>query len=78
MIDAEGKRTEAGQHVFTLHDEKAFQPAFADLVRAAYHDLFDLRGEDAWSLNRNELIGYFRSADKTSEIIVNGQVVQTL
>ncbi|MEQ7155367.1 DUF5343 domain-containing protein [Brevundimonas aurifodinae] len=69
VIDAEGKRTEAGQHVFTLHDEKAFQPAFADLVRAAYHDLFDLRGEDAWSLNRNELIGYFRSADKTSEII---------
>lgn len=68
-IDSDGKRTEAGQKVFTLHGDSAFQTGFADLVRKAYHDLFDLRGDDAWTMSRAELIGYFRSADKTSEII---------
>ncbi len=69
IIDEEGKRTEPGQKIFALHDDAAFQKEFSDVVKSAYKDLFELRGDDAWSLSRNELIGYFRSADKTSEII---------
>jgi hypothetical protein len=50
------------------------------LVKDAYKDLFELRGEDAWTMSKNELIGYFRSVDKTSDVIGARQaaVFQTL
>jgi hypothetical protein len=51
------------------HDEEAFKQAFEGLIRHSYKDLFDLRGDDAWAMNKDALIGYFRSADKTSEVI---------
>ncbi|AOO84727.1 hypothetical protein BHK69_23635 [Bosea vaviloviae] len=69
LIDEEGKRTEKGHGVMTTHDEAEFEKAFSDLTRAAYADLFDLRGDDAWAMDRNSLISFFRSADKTSDII---------
>ena len=46
-----------------------FQKAFAGLVQAAYSDLFDLRGTDAWEMSKTELTAYFRTTDKTSEAI---------
>jgi hypothetical protein len=69
LIDEEGKRTEKGHAAMTTHDEEAFQKAFENLIKTAYTDLFEIRGDDAWTMSRNELIGYFRSADKTSEVI---------
>lgn len=50
------------------------------MVKDAYKDLFELRGEDAWTMSKNELIGYFRSVDKTSDVIGTRQaaVFQTL
>lgn len=68
LIDEQGKRTENGHHVMTLPEEQ-FQESFAGLVRSAYGDLFDLRGDDAWELSRDQLTGYFRTTDKTSEVI---------
>jgi hypothetical protein len=53
----------------TQHDEGDFQTAFAALIQRAYGDLFELRGEEAWTMSRSQLIGYFRSADKTSDTI---------
>lgn len=73
LIDEEGKRTDVGHQVMTTHNEDDFKKAFADLVSAAYQDLFSLRGDDAWTMNRDELIGYFRSADKTSDVIGSRQ-----
>jgi len=73
IIDEEGKRTDRGQETFTIHDEEKFKKSFAGLVRAAYKDLFDLRADEAWKLSKNELIGYFRSTDKTSELIATRQ-----
>jgi Family of unknown function (DUF5343) len=73
VIDEEGKRTQRGQETFTIHDEEKFKKAFAGLVRTAYKDLFDLRADEAWKLPKSELIGYFRSADKTSELIATRQ-----
>lgn len=55
--------------MLTTHDEKAFQKAFEGLIRNSYNDLFDLRGDDAWSMNKDSLISYFRSTDKTSDVI---------
>jgi hypothetical protein len=73
LIGEDGKRTDPGHEVMTLHNEDEFRTAFANLVRNAYSDLFAIRGEDAWMMSKADLIGYFRSADKTSEIIGSRQ-----
>lgn len=80
IIDEEGKRTEQGQDVFTKHDDNEFKTAFEGLVRVAYKDLFELRGEDAWTVDKNGLINFFRSVDKTGDVIGTRQagVFQTL
>lgn len=69
LIDETGKRTDVGHEVMTKHDELEFQSSFAGLVKTAYADLFDLRADDAWTMTRDQLIAYFRSVDKTSDII---------
>ncbi|RWE87019.1 MAG: hypothetical protein EOS49_11785 [Mesorhizobium sp.] len=73
LIDEEGKRTDEGHAALTRHDEAEFKSLFGDLVRKAYSDLFELRGDAAWQMNKDKLIGYFRSADKTSDIIGSRQ-----
>jgi hypothetical protein len=69
VIDKEGKRTDRGHEVLATHDEEVFKKTFEGLIRDSYKDLFDLRSDDAWTMNKDALIGYFRSADKTSEVI---------
>ncbi len=73
LIDEEGKRTDKGHEVLTIHDDDIFKKEFAGMVRAAYKDLFDLRADEAWTMSKSELIGYFRSTDKTSELIATRQ-----
>lgn len=68
VIDQEGKRTVQGHDVFVLSDDK-FPGAFEKLVRDAYKELFELFGDDAWTMTRQQLTSYFRQADKTSEAI---------
>ena len=66
LVDEEGaKKPEAGK-VFALHDDAAFAPAFAELVKRAYGPLFELFGEATWELDRGRLISFFRSSDQTS------------
>lgn len=72
VIDQEGKRTGPGHDVFVLGEDD-FPKAFEGLVRAAYSDLFETRGEEAWVMTKQQLIGYFRATDKTSEIIGSRQ-----
>lgn len=69
LIDEESKRTSVAHDTFSQHDDEEFQTRFEGLVRTAYADLFELRGDDAWTLNQAGLVSYFRSADKTSDII---------
>lgn len=73
LIDEKGKRTDAGHAVMTKHDEGDFRSAFAEVVKTAYADLFELRGDDAWTMDKNQLISYFRGADKTSDVIGSRQ-----
>lgn len=68
VIDEESKRTNRGHDVFVLPDDQ-FPEAFEAMVKEAYSDLFDLRGDDAWTMTKSELTGYFRTTDKTSEVI---------
>lgn len=69
LIDEEGKRTERGHDVLTTHDEEKFKIAFEKLVKDAYKELFEIRGDEAWTMTKDQLIGFFRSADKTSDLI---------
>lgn len=69
LIDEEGKRTQHGHDVMTTHNEESFKGAFEELVKDAYSDLFEMYGDEAWTLSKTDLIGYFRAADKTSEVI---------
>lgn len=69
IIDAEGNRTDQAAKVLSKHSDKDFQEAFAELVKAAYSDLFQVHGDKAWELDKDGLITYFRSADQTSSII---------
>ena len=68
VINQEGKRTDKGHDTFLLA-ESEFSKAFEALIRDAYKDLFDLRGDDAWTMTNAQLTAYFRTADKTSEVI---------
>jgi hypothetical protein len=67
-LDGDGKRTQEGHDVFVLGDSD-FPSAFEGLIRKSYNDLFDIRGDDAWSLSKSELTSYFRTTDKTSDTI---------
>ncbi len=69
LIQEDGSRTDVAHTVFTTHDDPAFATAFSALVQDAYGDLFELRGEESWTLDRPQLISYFRSADKTTEAV---------
>lgn len=68
IIDTEGKRTQKAHEIFVLGDAE-FSKAFDGLIRSSYKDLFDLRGDDAWKMSKSELTTYFRTTDKTSEVI---------
>lgn len=80
VLDAENKKTVAASPVFNKHDNADFQQNFAKLVAAPYHELFDLHGEDAWTLPLDKLISFFRNHDGTSEIVGKRQAAtfQTL
>jgi hypothetical protein len=68
IIDQEGQRTDKGHDIFVLNDDD-FPGAFEGLIRDSYKDLFDLRGEDAWTMTKPQLISYFRTTDKTGETV---------
>lgn len=65
LLDDDGNKTAAATTVFSSHKEEDFQKAFADLVKDAYSDLFDLYGDQAWALDIDDLITFFRSSDQT-------------
>jgi hypothetical protein len=69
IIDAEGNKTEIAIGAFNKHDDAEFQLAFEKIVKDGYSELFALRGDDAWSLDDNGLISFFRSADQTSDLV---------
>lgn len=69
VIDEEGKKTDQAAEVFSHHKKEDFESAFKKLVQKAYHDLFDLHGENGWTLDNDALITFFRRADQTSATI---------
>lgn len=66
VLNDENDKTSEGAKLFSQHKDDDFQSGLALLVKSAYDELFDLHGEDAWKLDRDALISFFRGADETS------------
>lgn len=68
IIDDDGKGIEAAKETFLL-DDAAFQQGFRAFVQSSYAGLFDLHKDGAWQLQRDRLVQFFRTTDKTTAII---------
>lgn len=69
VVDSEGKKTPGAAKVFSHHKDDEFAKEFASLVEKAYSSLFDIHGSNAWQLDNDELITFFRQSDQTSATI---------
>lgn len=69
VIDLEGKKTPEAAKVFSHHKDEEFAQSFGALVENAYSSLFELHGKQAWELDNNDLVTFFRQSDQTSEAI---------
>jgi hypothetical protein len=80
VLDAENKKSAVAGPVFNKHDNAEFQQEFAKLVQGPYNELFELHGEDAWTLSLDKLISFFRNHDGTSDVVGKRQATtfQTL
>ncbi len=75
FIDENGNRTESGKTVFLKHDDAQFAKELEKHVKKAYSELFEVRGEDAWELDQETLIGFFRATDETSALTAKRQAL---
>lgn len=75
FIDDSGNRTKEGHEVFLKHEDAQFAKALEKHVKSAYSELFELRGDEAWNLDRDTLIGFFRATDETSALTATRQAV---
>jgi hypothetical protein len=80
VVDPEGKRTDQAGSVFSQHEDAKFASSLAVMIKNAYKDLFDLHGDDAWKLDLDKLIAFFRSTDQSSAVVGKRQATtfQTL
>jgi hypothetical protein len=69
VSDESNERTEKGVELFSTHGDEAFSKAFEAIVHDKYGGLFELRGEEAWQLDRDALIAFFRNSDKSTAIV---------
>lgn len=68
VIDDKGNKTEDAGMAFSKHKIEDFQKSFEPLVKEAYSGLFDLRGDSAWELGEDDLIAFFKGANRMSTI----------
>jgi hypothetical protein len=68
-IDADGNKTEGSTTVFNHHELAPFQKAFGEMVKTAYTELFALHKDEAWELDLDGLISFFRTSDQTSDLV---------
>ena len=80
VLTEQNDKTPEGTKLFTQHADEDFQDELASLIKSAYEELFELRGDDAWKLDRDALISFFRGADETSAVTGGRQALtfQTL
>ena len=74
VLDQDSKKTKKAGEVFSLHSDDDFHQSFQSMVKPAYSDLFDIYGDGAWTLSKDDLTTFFRQSDQTSAVIGGRQV----
>jgi hypothetical protein len=69
VVDEEGKRVVTKSSAFVQQREDAFSSEFEKLIKDAYRDIFELHGDHAWDLDKNDLTHFFRTSDHSSEVV---------
>ena len=68
IIDEDGKKTDKAGKIFSSHDNNTFQKEFSGIIEKAYTELFSLH-KDAWLLDMDSLITFFRQTDQSSSLV---------
>jgi len=68
VIDESGSKTDKASKVFSQHEDSAFQKEFSKMIEASYKELFSLH-KDAWTLDADALITFFRQTDQSSSLV---------
>ena len=68
IIDEAGNKTDKAGKIFSSHDNNTFQKEFSGIIEKAYTELFLLH-KDAWSLDMDSLITFFRQTDQSSSLV---------
>ncbi len=68
IIDEDGNKTNESGKIFSSHDDNTFQKEFSGMIEKAYTELFSLH-KDAWSLDMDSLITFFRQTDQSSSLV---------
>lgn len=68
VIDSNGAPAAEVRKLFASGDEE-FSHGLSQKIRSAYTDLFDLRGDDAWTLPKDQLQTFFRQEDRSSNVV---------
>lgn len=72
LINEDGDRVE-GNTGFLYGSDESFKEGLEAAIRNAYGDLFGEMGDEALDTERTALAHWFRSSDKTSELVGNRQ-----
>ncbi len=73
VLDEDGKKVDAKAAAFIQHKEELFASEFAKVVRDAYEELFELHGDGSWALDRSALTQFFRTTDRSSDVVGSRQ-----
>lgn len=68
IIDEAGNKSDKAGKIFSSHDDNTFQKEFSGIIEKAYPELFSLH-KDAWSLDMDSLITFFRQTDQSSSLV---------
>jgi hypothetical protein len=69
LIDNEGNKSDQAIKIFSLHVDTEFSQELGKQVASSYKELFDLHGEKAWTLDKDSLISFFRTADGSTSLV---------
>jgi len=75
FINEQGEKTKSASDVFQKHTDDAFATALEKAVKGSYAELFSTIGDEAWTIDRDSLIGFFRVHDETSALTAKRQAI---
>lgn len=80
LIDENGNKALQNSKILLRQKDEEFEKGFEEIIKKAYVKLFDAHGDDAWNLDDDALVTFFREIDDRDENIGKKQckLFQTL